>query len=84
MVVAKFNVSRRKVDAVLSKFYMDGMSSINENEVNLERRKTLETEFNDYLRLYQLEKLLFNLKRSRIIKYLNKLGLLRYIEKHKI
>ncbi len=84
MIVAKFNVSYRKVNTTLSKFYMDGISSINGLEVNRERQMALDSEFRDYKRLDELEQLLSNLKKSRTVKYLNKLGFLKYIKRYKL
>ncbi|ARV13802.1 glycosyltransferase family 2 protein [Polaribacter sp. SA4-12] len=80
ILVVKFNVSRRKINKTLSNFYTNGISSMDVSLVNFERNKVIESEFKDYLRLDSLEKLLFNLKRSRIIKLLNRFGLLLNIK----
>lgn len=45
IAVVKHNCSRRKVNAVLSKFYMDGISSINGKAVGEERKRVMSTNF---------------------------------------
>lgn len=45
VAVVKNKCSRRKVDAVLSKFYMDGISSINGKTVREERKRVMKTSF---------------------------------------
>jgi glycosyltransferase involved in cell wall biosynthesis len=80
LVVAKFNVSRKKVNNVFAKFYMDGLSSSNYASVHLERQKVINESFIEFQRLYELEKLLEGLKQSRVIKLLNAFGFLNYIK----
>ncbi len=82
LLVVKYNVSRKKVNRTLSKFHYDGISSLNIAQVKLERNLVLESEFIDYLRLDTLERLLVTLKKSRLLKSLNKLGFLNYIKKY--
>lgn len=78
--VVKFNVTKRKVNKTLSKFYYDGISSIDKDLVNYERNTVINSEFKDFLRLNNLEVLLINLKKSRIVKTLNKIGFLLNIK----
>ncbi|WP_432222967.1 glycosyltransferase family 2 protein [Flavobacterium sp. TMP13] len=82
VVVAKFNASNRKVNNILSKFYMDGLSTTNKSQVSLERNNVLKSEFYDFVRLNDLEILLNSLNKSRTIKFLNKLGLLEYVKNY--
>jgi glycosyltransferase involved in cell wall biosynthesis len=82
MVVAKFNASSRKINKTLSKFYMDGISSTNVEEVANEREMVLRLEFSDYIRLHDLENLFSLLEKSRGLKVLKKLGFFKYIGKY--
>lgn len=66
-----------KIDSVLSKFNMDGISAKNINEVNRERSEVINEDFKDYKKLLRLEEKLCLLKRSFIIRVLNKLGLIK-------
>ena len=81
IAILKHGCSSRKVNAVLAKFYMDGISSNNEAEVELERQKVLEECFPEYLRLKELERFVKNIKKSRTIAFLQKMGLLKFINK---
>ena len=80
--ILKHNVTYRKVDAVFSTFYQDGISSLPENQsiMDAERTQVLQTEFpvlmNDLKENFVLQRIIRNLKNSRKIKWLVKLGLL--------
>ena len=82
LVVVKFKVTYKKVDKILSNFYNDGISVINTELNNKERNLVINTDFKEYKRLYELEILLSNLKKSRFITFLNNLGFLKYIKKY--
>jgi glycosyltransferase involved in cell wall biosynthesis len=79
--VINFKCSLKKVEKTLSKFYMDGISTTNTEETNAERMFVLENEFSHYLRLNKLEKLILELKKSRAIKILMKIGFLKSMNK---
>lgn len=81
IAILKYSCSSRKVNAVLAKFYMDGISFIHEEEVELERQKVLKECFPEYLRLKELERFVKDIKKSRTIVLMQKLGLLRFIDK---
>lgn len=83
--ICKHNCSYIKIDEVLSTFYTDGISS-NPDNLKLimeERDKVLLAEFNNFVQdtveLNKLRILVRNLKRSRVISWLTKLGLLKKI-----
>ena len=81
MAIVKNNCSTRKVNTVLAKFYMDGISTINEAAVQIERQKVLNAHFLEYLRLMELERFLKDIKKSRTINFIQKLGFLKFIDK---
>ncbi|MBW6482599.1 MAG: glycosyltransferase [Vicingaceae bacterium] len=81
LAVIKHHCSLKKVNTVLSRFYMDGISSTNIETTNAERKKVLEENFTEYLRLNQLENLVSELKKSRLLKILNYFGFLTNIKK---
>ncbi len=81
--ILKHNCSWRKVNKVLSKFHMDGVSSTNMKLVNEERDAVLKECFPEYLRLHELEFFLKQIKKSRTIKMIQKFGLLRFVNKFK-
>ncbi|MCO6500404.1 MAG: glycosyltransferase [Vicingus serpentipes] len=81
LAILKHNCSFKKVDAILSKFYMNGMSTINQEVTASERNKVIAQYFPEYRRLYELENLMTNLKKSRLIKLLNYIGFLKAIKK---
>lgn len=58
--IVKFNCSRKKVNAVLTKFYMDGISSINQGQVDKERSNILSKEYWMHLRYYEIGKFVNN------------------------
>ncbi len=85
--VVKHKVTYKKVNSVISTFYLDGVSSNNTKQIQIERQLVFEkyfTEFSysDYLRLNDLEGLISSLKKSKVIKLLNFLGILKTIEKY--
>jgi glycosyltransferase involved in cell wall biosynthesis len=79
--VLKYSCSSRKVNNVLSKFYMNGISSNNEAELQLERQIVLKEYFSEYLRLIELERFLKDIKKSKTIFFIQKIGLLKFINK---
>lgn len=81
MATVKYNCSSKKISTILSKYYMDGISSIDIDCVNEEREKVLKECFYEYYRLLELELFLKNIKQSKTIKFLEKLGLLKFIDK---
>lgn len=80
--VCKFNCSYERINQILSTFYLDGLSSNFQNKKLIleERQHVLETNFSIYLddiiELRNLESTVSNLRKSRKIKILIKLGLL--------
>lgn len=79
--VVKNKCSYRKVNVVLSKFYKDGISTNNRVLVEKERDEILNKYYSDYVRLMNLEIILDNLKRSRLVGGLRKFGFLKYLGK---
>jgi glycosyltransferase involved in cell wall biosynthesis len=82
LAILKHNCSYRKVADVFSTFHKDGLSSLVENQVLIEaeRRTVLEAEFpvllNDLKENFRLHRVVRNLRKSRKINWLIKLGLL--------
>ena len=76
----KYHCTTRKIEAVLSKFYMDGISTKEVDFTNQERRIVLKNDFPEYVRLIELETFVEKLKKSRLIKMLNSIGLLKSIK----
>jgi len=80
--ICKFNASYNRIDEILATFYLDGLSSYPENSeiIHEEKMKVLKSNFNvfqkDNNRLNELESLISNLRKSKKIKLLVKLGLL--------
>lgn len=80
--VCKHNCSYSRIDETLSTFYLDGISSKSENGKIIfdERQLVLQEGFsaflNDIDKLNKLEKTVLNIKKSRKIRLLIKLGLL--------
>ncbi len=80
--ICKFNSSYVRINQTLSTFYLDGLSSESQNQTLIadEKQKILNLEFGTYLvditRFFEMEKALSNLKKSKKIKILIKLGLL--------
>lgn len=90
LAVVKHNVSYLYIDEIVSSFYLDGISSNKENEkkINFEKDKTLKKEFSfsledaeEIVALYYNSRYFeyqFNfLKKYRLVKLLNKLGLIK-------
>jgi glycosyltransferase involved in cell wall biosynthesis len=82
LAILKHNVTYRKVDAVFSTFYKDGISSLPENQSikEAERAQVLQTEFpvllNDLKENFVQQRIIRNLQKSRKINWLIKLGFL--------
>ena len=82
LALLKHNVTYRKVDAVFSTFYKDGISSLPENQsiMEAERTQVIETEFpillNDLKEHFVQQRIIRNLRKSRKINWLIKLGFL--------
>jgi glycosyltransferase involved in cell wall biosynthesis len=80
--ICKFGCTYAKIDKTMSVFYLDGQSSIPENVdlIYKERKKVLEDEFalfvTDALEITYLRDIVCNLRKSRKIKWLIKLGLI--------
>jgi glycosyltransferase involved in cell wall biosynthesis len=80
--VCKFNSSYKRIDVILSTFYLDGLSSDSQNKILIyeESEKVLKSEFqayiNDVNQFFELKTIVSNLRKSRKIKVLVKLGLL--------
>lgn len=80
--ILKHNIRYRKVDAVFSTFYKDGISSLPENQsiIAAERAQVLQKEFpvlmNDLNEQFVLQRIIRNLRKSRKINWLIRLGLL--------
>lgn len=81
IAILKYSCTSRKVNTVLAKFYMDGISFNNEAEVQIERQIVLKECFPEYMRLKELERFLKDIKKSKTIIFMQKLGLLRFINK---
>jgi glycosyltransferase involved in cell wall biosynthesis len=82
LALFKHNCSYKKVDNIMTTFYRDGISSNPKNEVIItaERKEVLNTNFQAFLleikELYELRAVIQNLKKSKKIKFLLRLGLL--------
>lgn len=80
--ICKFNYTYKRIDETLSTFYLDGLSSdpSNSNIILAEKQKVLISDFQAHLEddslLFELKKTVANLKESKKIKLLIKLGLL--------
>lgn len=78
----KNNCSYLKVDAILTTYYLDGISSdsINGEMLKKERLQVLNTDFighiEDVKQLFELKKIVLNIRKSKKIGLLVKLGLL--------
>jgi glycosyltransferase involved in cell wall biosynthesis len=81
--VCKFNSSYKRVDETLTVFYLDGLSSDsrNKNLIFEEKQKVLKSDFKAYIddinNIFELNTIVSNLRKSRKIKILIKLGLLK-------
>ena len=82
VAILKYNCTYRKVADVFSTFYKGGISSLEENQalIAAERKAVLEVEFsvllNDLKENFRLQRVIRNLRKSRKINWLIKLGLL--------
>ncbi|SHL54250.1 glycosyltransferase family 2 protein [Flavobacterium xanthum] len=80
--ICKFNCSYIRVDETLATFYLDGLSSVPQNKVLIleESRKILKSNFQAFIcdneKLFELKTIVENLRKSRKIKILVKLGIL--------
>lgn len=80
--ICKFNYSYFRIDETLSTFYLDGLSSDfkNKDAIYEERKKVLKSNFQAFLQdsdeLVELKTIISNLRKSKKIKILVKLGLL--------
>jgi glycosyltransferase involved in cell wall biosynthesis len=80
--ICKFNCSYLRVDETLATFYLDGVSSDSQNKVLIfeEKQKVLKSGFQAFMtdrdELVELKTILSNLRESRKIKILVKLGIL--------
>ncbi|OAB27876.1 Glycosyltransferase involved in cell wall bisynthesis [Flavobacterium fryxellicola] len=80
--VCKFNCSYVRVDETLTTFYMDGISSDPHNKVLIfeESQKILKSNFPAFIcdneKLFELKTIVDNLRKSRKVKVLVKLGIL--------
>ncbi len=80
--ICKFNYTYKRIDATLATFYLDGLSSEPSNGIIIlaEKQKVLKSDFQAYLEenklLFELKKTVANLRESKKIKLLLKLGLL--------
>lgn len=82
LALCKYNASYKYVEDTFSTYYSDGISSLEENKalVKQEREQVLNTEFgifmNDLKEIFLLRRKLRNVKSSKKIRLLIKLGLL--------
>lgn len=82
LAICKHNATYKYVEDTFSKYYADGLSSLQENQnlVKAERENVLNTEFkvfmNDLTEQYKLERILRTLRKSRTIDLLVKLRLI--------
>lgn len=80
--VCRFNVSYKYVNKTLTTFYQDGISSLAENikVINEEKQKILQSSYLPYMQdlenLLEYMTVINNLRKSRKIKWLIKLGLI--------
>lgn len=80
--ICKFNSSYIRIDEVFSTFYMNGLSSSSQNKILIvkEKQKVLNSEFRAYINdinlFFELQTTVSNLKKSKKIKLLIKLGFL--------
>lgn len=78
--ICKFNYSYKRIDKTFATFYLDGLSSnsSNSNIILTEKKKVLTSEFKVYIEdnnlLSELKKIVENLRASKKIKLLVKLG----------
>jgi glycosyltransferase involved in cell wall biosynthesis len=82
VALCKYNATYKYIDSVFSIFYLDGISSSSDKmkELNKEREDVLEAEFSIFLNeakeYFEMKKVVINLRSSRKLKLLVKLGFL--------
>ncbi|KUO69200.1 MAG: glycosyltransferase [Lutibacter sp. BRH_c52] len=82
LALFKYNCTYKKFDEVLATYYLDGISSnlINQKMIYEERKSVLNSEFKGYIdditQLLELRTIVFNLRKSKKIGLLVKLGLI--------
>jgi len=82
LALFKYNCSYMKVDAILTTYYLDGLSSnfVNQELLREERKHVLNTDFRGYVedanQLLELRTIVSNLRKSKKIGWLVKLGLI--------
>lgn len=82
LALFKYNCSYAKIDAIFTTYYLDGISSnsFNQELLKEERQQVLKADFEGHIQdvnqLIALEKTISNLKKSKKIGWLIKLGLL--------
>jgi hypothetical protein len=80
--VCKFNSSYKRIDEILSTFYLDGLSSEYQNKMLIvdEKMNVLQSSFQAFIQdnneLIELKTIISNLRKSRKIQMLLKLGLI--------
>ncbi len=83
--ICKYQLSYKRIDKVLSTFYMDGMSSNSDNKkiINSEKQSILQSEYAAYFQdledVIEFRNIINSLRNSRIIKLLVKLKFLNKI-----
>lgn len=83
--VCKYNASYLHVDSTLTTFYLDGISSLSENKVVIdnEKQEVLRSDYSAYMQdledVLKYMTIVHTLRRSRIIKWLIRFGLLNEI-----
>lgn len=81
--ICKFNITYKRIDSTLTTFYLDGFSSDASNNalITSEKNTVLEANFLPFLKdvteLFQQKKIVENLKNSRKIQILVRMGLLK-------
>ncbi|WP_407484486.1 glycosyltransferase family 2 protein [Elizabethkingia miricola] len=86
LAIFKYNVKAVHSGITAAKFYLDGISSDENNKeiIKRERSITLDQEFsyfmNDYSEFTKYRDVVMNMKRSRLIKLLQKLKLINYLD----
>ncbi|GAB2778799.1 glycosyltransferase family 2 protein [Salinimicrobium soli] len=79
--VLKYGFTTKKANLLLSRFFKDGISSKERTLLHSERKLILSKEFREYPEIEELRMFRKNILRSKSIKFLRKLGFLRWIKK---
>ena len=80
--ICKFNCSYKRIDETMTTFYLDGISSdsINKDLITEEGQKVLQSSFKAFIQdsneLTEFKTIVLNLRKSRKLKFLVKLGLI--------